>query len=102
MIEHVWLIPSFPLAAFLVNGLFGRRWLGHLTGLIGSAAIGAAAIVAIGVFFGVLAGPNRTLVPLTIAGVRYPWVAGRGLSVGVSAPVAPPSARVVVVRTVVR
>jgi hypothetical protein len=27
MIANVWLIPAFPLAAFLVNGLFGRRWL---------------------------------------------------------------------------
>ena len=77
MIEHVWLIPAFPLAAFLVNGLFGRRWLGHLTGLIGSAAIGASAIVAIGVFFEVLAGHSRTIVPLTIAGIRYPSIRSR-------------------------
>ena len=34
MISLVWLIPAFPLAAFLVNGLFGKRWLGHLTGVI--------------------------------------------------------------------
>ena len=25
MIQNVWLIPAFPLAAFLVNGFFGRR-----------------------------------------------------------------------------
>src|SRR2546427_1823912 len=92
MIEHVWLIPAFPLAAFLVNGLFGRRWLGHLTGLIGSAAIGAAAIVAIGVFFEGLAGHSRTIVPLTIAGIRYQWIAVGDFSVDVSALVDPLSA----------
>src|SRR3989442_6184548 len=85
MIEPVWLIPAFPLAAFLVNGLLGRRWLGHLTGLIGSAAIGASAIVAIGAFFEVLAGHSRTIVPLTIAGIRYHWIAVGDFSVDVSA-----------------
>src|SRR2546425_278442 len=92
MIQHVWLIPAFPLAAFLVNGLFGRRWLGHLTGLIGSAAIGASAIVAIGVFFEVLGGHGRTVVPLTIAGIRYHWIAVGDFSVDVSALVDPLSA----------
>src|SRR5438128_6685131 len=101
MIEHVWLIPAFPLAAFLVNGLFGRRWLGHLTGLIGSAAIGASAIVAIGVFFDVLAGHSRTIVPLTIAGIRYQWIAVGDFSVDVSALVDPLSAVMMLVVTVV-
>src|SRR2546422_6447974 len=102
MIEHVWLIPAFPLAAFLVNGLFGRRWLGHLTGLIGSAAIGASAIVAIGVFFEVLAGHSRTIVPLTIAGIRYQWIAVGDFSVGVSALVDPLSAGVVLLVSLLR
>src|SRR3989442_813199 len=101
MIEHVWLIPSFPLAAFLVNGLFGRRWLGPLTGLIGSAAIGASAIVAIGVFFEVLGGHGRTVVPLTIAGIRYHWIAVGDFSVDVSALVDPLSAVMLLVVTVV-
>src|SRR3989441_1913786 len=101
MIEHVWPIPAFPLAAFLVNGLFGRRWLGHLTGLIGSAAIGASAIVAIGVFFEVLGGHGRTVVPLTIAGIRYHWIAVGDFSVDVSALVDPLSAVMLLVVTVV-
>src|SRR5437773_787637 len=101
MIEHVWLIRAFPLAAFLVNGLFGRRWLGHLTGLIGSAVIGASGIVAIGVFFEVLAGHSRTIVPLTIAGIRYQWIAVGDFSVDVSALVDPLSAVMMLVVTVV-
>jgi NADH:ubiquinone oxidoreductase subunit 5 (subunit L)/multisubunit Na+/H+ antiporter MnhA subunit len=50
MIQNVWLIPAFPLAAFLINGLFGRRWQHKWTGIIASVAVGASALVAIGVF----------------------------------------------------
>ena len=64
MIQDVWLVPAFPLAAFLVNVLFGRRWLRRWTGPIASAAIAASAIVAIGVFLDVRAGAERTIVPL--------------------------------------
>ena len=56
MIALVWLIPAFPLAAFLINGLFGRRWLGHMTGLIATVAVGLSAVVSIGVFLEVLGG----------------------------------------------
>ena len=54
MIALVWLIPAFPLAAFLIAGLFGRRWLGHWTGVIASAAVGLSALLSIGVFLEVL------------------------------------------------
>ena len=64
MIQDVWLVPAFPLAAFLINVLFGRRWLRRWTGPIASAAIAASAIVAIGVFLEVRAGAERTIVPL--------------------------------------
>ena len=37
--QHLWLIPAFPLAGFLVNGLFGRRLP---RGVINAVAIGAA------------------------------------------------------------
>ena len=69
MISLVWLIPALPLAAFLVNGLFGRRWLGHLTGVIASAAVGLSALLAIGVFLDVLGGKTQTVVSL------YRWIA---------------------------
>src|SRR5438552_331357 len=64
MIQDVWLIPAFPLAAFLVNVLLGRRWLKRWTGPIASAAIAASAIVAIGEFLEVRSGAERTIVPL--------------------------------------
>src|SRR5437868_6727460 len=95
MIELVWLIPGFPLAAFLVNGLFGRRWLGHLTGVIASVAVGLSALVSIGVFLEVLGGKPQTVVPL------YRWIAVGDFSINVSALVDPLSSTMLLVVTVV-
>ena len=69
MIDLVWLIPALPLAAFLIDGLFGRRWLGHLTGLIATVAVGLSALLSIGVFLEVLGGKTQTVVAL------YRWIA---------------------------
>src|SRR5436189_2208982 len=95
MIALVWLIPAFPLAAFLVNGLFARRWLGHLTGLIASAAVGLYALLAIGVFVEVLGGKTQTVVSL------YRWIAVDDFSINVSALVDPLSSTMLLVVTVV-
>ncbi|TMG63600.1 MAG: NADH-quinone oxidoreductase subunit L [Chloroflexi bacterium] len=96
MISLVWLIPAFPLAAFLVNGLFGRRWLGHLTGVIASVAVGLSALVSIGVFLEVLGGKTQTVVvPL------YRWIAVGDFSINVSALVDPLSSTMLLVVTVV-
>ena len=95
MISLVWLIPAFPLAAFLVNGLFGRRWLGHLTGVIASVAVGLSALVSIGVFLEVLGGKPQTVVPL------YRWIAVGDFSINVSALVDPLSSTMLLVVTVV-
>src|SRR3989441_2277372 len=95
MIALVWLIPAFPLAAFLVCGLFGRRWLRQATGWIASAAVGASAVVALGVVFEVMDGKESTVVPL------YRWIAVGDFSVDVAALVDPLSAVMLVVVTVV-
>ncbi len=95
MIQNVWLIPAFPLAAFLVCGLFGRRWLHRGTGVIASAAVGASAIVAIGVFIEVLGGKTRTTVRL------YEWISAGDFSVNVAALIDPLSSVMLLVVTVV-
>jgi NADH-quinone oxidoreductase subunit L len=95
VIDLVWVIPALPLAAFLVNGLFGRRWLGHLTGVIASLAVGISALVAIGVFIEVLGGRQSTVVPL------YRWIAVGDFSVNVAALVDPLSATMLLVVTIV-
>ncbi|HEX9267835.1 MAG TPA: NADH-quinone oxidoreductase subunit L [Candidatus Limnocylindria bacterium] len=95
MIALVWLIPAFPLAAFLVNGLFGRRWLGHMTGVIASVAVGLSALLSIGVFLEVLGGKTQTVVAL------YRWIAVGDFSINVSALIDPLSSVMLLVVTVV-
>jgi len=95
MISLVWLIPAFPLAAFLVNGLFGRRWLGHMTGVIASVAVGLSALLSIGVFLEVLGGKTQTVVAL------YRWIAVGDFTINVSALIDPLSSVMLLVVTVV-
>jgi len=95
MISLVWLIPALPLAAFLVNGLFGGRWLRHATGWIATGAVGASAIIAIGVFLEVLGGHERTTVTL------YRWIGVGDFTINVSALVDPLSSVMLLVVTVV-
>jgi NADH-quinone oxidoreductase subunit L len=95
VISLVWLIPALPLAAFLVSGLFGRRWLGHMTGVIASVAVGLSALLAIGVFLEVLGGHPQTVVPL------YRWIAVGDFAINVSALVDPLSSVMLLVVTVV-
>src|SRR5437016_12662048 len=95
MIALVWLIPAFPLAAFLIAGLFGRRWLGHWTGVIASAAVGLSALVSIGVFLEVLGGKQQTVVQL------YRWIGVGDFTINVSALVDPLSSTMLLVVTVV-
>ena len=95
MIQNVWLIPAFPLAAFLVNGLLGRRWLHKWTGIIASVAVGASALVAVGVFLEVLGGVERTTVTL------YEWIGVGDFHINVAALVDPLSSVMLLVVTVV-
>jgi NADH-quinone oxidoreductase subunit L len=95
LIDLVWLIPASPLAAFLINGLFGRRWLGHLSGLIATVAVGLSAVISIGVFLEVLGGKTQTVVSL------YRWIAVGEFSVNVSALIDPLSSVMLLVVTVV-
>src|SRR5713226_5184935 len=95
LIRYVWLIPAFPLAAFLINGLFGRRWLGHLTGLVATIAVGLSALLSIGVFLEVLGGKTQTVVPL------YRWIGVGDFHSSVAALVDPLSSVMLLVVTVV-
>ena len=95
MIQNVWLIPAFPLAAFLVNGLFGGRWLHKWAGIIASVAVGLSALVAIGVFLEVLGGAERTTVTL------YEWIGVGDFHINVAALVDPLSSVMLLVVTVV-
>jgi NADH-quinone oxidoreductase subunit L len=95
LIDHVWLIPAFPLAAFLIDGLFGRRWLRAWSGPVASAAVGASAIVSIGVLLEVIGGRERSVVAL------YRWIGVGDFQVNVAALVDPLSAVMLTIVTVV-
>ena len=94
-IALVWLIPAFPLAAFLVNALFGRRWLRQRTGPLASLAIGLSALLAIAVFLEVQGGRTRTIVTL------YEFIGVADFRADVAALVDPLSAAMLLVVTVV-
>ncbi|MDZ4803564.1 MAG: NADH-quinone oxidoreductase subunit L [Candidatus Eisenbacteria bacterium] len=73
--EYFWLIPFLPLAGFLITGLF-QKWLNEKSaGLIASAAVGAAFVLAVISFFGLLSLPaDQRVVHHTISS----WIeAGR-------------------------
>src|SRR5687768_10459288 len=95
MIQNVWLIPALPLAAFFINGLFGRRWLHRWAGIIASAAVGLSALLAIGVFLEVHGGHESTTVTL------YEWIGVGDFHINVSALVDPLSSVMLLVVTVV-
>jgi len=95
VIQNVWLIPAFPLIAFLVNVSFGRRWLKQWTGPLAAAAIGASAVMAIGVFLEVHGGHERTIVRL------YEFIGVGDFHVDVAALVDPLSSAMLLVVTIV-
>jgi len=94
MIDQVWLIPALPLAAAVVNGLFGRRWLHRATGLVASLALGASALLAIAVFVEVL-GAHDARRTVTL----YEWIGVGDFHARVSALVDPLSALMALVVT---
>src|SRR5258708_34133015 len=95
VIHNVWLVPAFPLAAFLVNACFGKRWLKQWTGPLAAAAIAASAIVSIGIFLEVRAGAVRTIVPL------YTFMSVGDFHVNVAALVDPLSSAMLLVATII-
>jgi len=95
LIDRVWLIPALPLAAFLVNGLFGRRWLGRWTGPLAASALGLSAVGATLVFLEVLGGRAQSVVTL------YRWIGVGDFRVDVAALVDPLSSVMLLVVTVV-
>jgi NADH-quinone oxidoreductase subunit L len=94
-VDGVWLVAAFPLGAFLINALLGRGWLGHRAGIVGAGAIGASAVLSLGVFVEVLGGRGQATVPL------YTWIAVEDFHSSVAALVDPLSALMLVVVTVV-
>ncbi len=88
----VWLVPGIPLAAAIVNGLFGRRWLHRASGVIASVALGLSAALGLAIFFAVLSGGGQARI-VTL----YEWIGVGDFRVDVAALVDPLSATMVAV-----
>jgi NADH-quinone oxidoreductase subunit L len=72
--QMLWLIPAFPLAAFLLNGLLGRRLIRKSAHWVALAGVGASALLAYRVLFTVLEGE-------ALAETIYTWIAVGGFTV---------------------
>ncbi len=51
MTQYAWLIPSLPLAGFLLNGIFRNRLSKSLVGIIGCSTVLASFVLSVLVFF---------------------------------------------------
>ena len=81
MSDSLWLIPFFPLAGFLINGLFGRKFSEKLVGTIGTAAIFASFLTAVFCFIELLGmSPEDRLMINTV----YTWMATGNFSVDIA------------------
>lgn len=58
LITLAWLIPLFPLIAFLVNGFIGAKLPKAVSGGLATIAVFASFAVAVSIFFGLLAEPS--------------------------------------------
>ena len=59
MLDVLWLIPTLPLAEFLLILLFGRRLGDPGAGYLATAMVGLAFIVSAGVYFDLLSRPSE-------------------------------------------
>ena len=96
-IDLVWLVALIPLAAAIVNGVLGRRWLGKATGPIATIALGASAALGVAIFFATIGLGHEAHRTVTL----YEWIGVGDFHVGVTALVDPLSALMVAVVTVV-
>ncbi|GAB4321114.1 MAG: NADH-quinone oxidoreductase subunit L [Candidatus Zixiibacteriota bacterium] len=61
MLQLVWIIPLFPLAGFLLNGFFGRKWGSKVAGALASVSVLASFVVAVGAYAELLSLEDRVV-----------------------------------------
>ena len=80
MLEAAWLIPAFPLAAFVVLAAFGRRLGRPAAGWLATGAAFGAFVSSAVVFFGLLAEPEEDRVYVQ---TLFGWLSVGGLDVDI-------------------
>ncbi len=78
MTDLVWLIPSFPLLGFLINGLIGKRFSEKAIGWIGAVSVGASFVVALLIFLELLGTPPASR---SFQKIMYTWMLSGNLTV---------------------
>jgi len=100
---YIVLIPLLPLAAFVLLGLFGRRYFRGSSGVIGTVLLLGSAVIALWVAYGYFsAGANLFGVYKPVYPLKLPWlVFSNTLSIDLSIILDPISVMMIVIVTVV-
>ncbi len=100
---NILLIPLLPLVSFLVLGIFGRRYLSSVSGIVGTTFMFISCILAIQTatdyFFhsGMIEGAYRSLIPFQMTWLPF----SQDVSINVGVLLDPISVMMLVVVTVV-
>ena len=76
--QHLWLIPAFPLAGFLINGLAGNRLGKRFVSVVGCGLPIASFLIAVGSVAALLAGDSRPLIDTAFTWATF---AGRSFEI---------------------
>ncbi|HRH66893.1 MAG TPA: NADH-quinone oxidoreductase subunit L, partial [Bacteroidia bacterium] len=97
------LIPLLPLATFLLLGLFGRRYIGNLSGIIGTLSLTASAAISLATAYSYFFGFGKEGEAFTaIIPVQFTWLSfSETLSINLGLLLDPISVMMIVVVTFV-
>ncbi len=96
MIKLVALVPLFPIIGFLLLGLFGKKWSKSLASIVGSGAIFASFVVAVGIFIELL-GADAAHKTATFS--LFEWIDAGKFSVAISFLIDPLSSLFILIIT---
>src|SRR5271157_1017929 len=72
MFDYVWLIPTFPLIGFLINGLLGKRMPKNVVGIIAATAVGLSFLLTVAIFLEFLKLPHDARAG--VQKVMFTWI----------------------------
>ncbi len=72
MFDYVWLIPTFPLIGFLINGLLGKKLPKNVVGIIASTAVGLSFLLTVAIFLEFLKLPHEARAG--VQKVMFTWI----------------------------
>jgi NADH-quinone oxidoreductase subunit L len=78
MFDYVWLIPTFPLIGFLINGLFGKRMPKNVVGTIGATAVGLSFLLTVAIFLEFIKLPHDAR---AVQKVMFTWISAGNFNV---------------------